>query len=70
MEKTVDTRAHVGIELSVEEMDTLIEMCGEHGHFKLGLKLAEKKSRLASNVSRAKKDLEKITASASNGAHK
>jgi hypothetical protein len=57
-----NVRAHVGIELSVEEMDTLIEMCGENGHFKLGLKLAEKKSRLASNVSRAKKDAEQIGA--------
>lgn len=74
MEGNTVERAHVGLELSVEELDTLINLCADNNQFRLGLKLAERKSRLAANVSRAKKDAEKMTApakqSGSNGAAK
>lgn len=53
-------RANVSFDLTAEELESLIELCADNGLFRLGIRLAERKSRLLSNLSRMRKDLEAL----------
>lgn len=58
-------RASVSFEMTMDELNKLVDLCADNGLFRLGIMLAERKSRLKANVARVKKD---AAALAANGA--